>query len=118
MVDHEPHRATVPVAADLWAMYHRLDERVAVHLDGMRRLGERVDAMETRLRAIESIEAGSTVRGLQVEQARLRDRVETLQAVENRAAPVLEGVSRIAGWIVAGLIGLLFAALQLNVRIP
>jgi hypothetical protein len=82
----------------------------------MHRYGERLDAMEARLRTIETVESGQSLLTMKAEQQRLRDRVEELQAAAQRSGPVIEQVGRVAGWIVAGLIGLAFAGVQITAR--
>jgi ParB-like chromosome segregation protein Spo0J len=105
----------VPVGiADLWAIYQRLDERVAVHLEGMQRYGDRLDKMETRLRHMETDERGESMRQVRSEQQRLREHVESLEAISNRSAPIMDALARVAGWIVAGVVGLVFAAMQMR----
>jgi hypothetical protein len=98
--------------SELWAMVSRIDERQRVHLDGMQRFGDRLDTVESRIRGMETVEKGSTMRSLEAEIARLRDRVERLQDVQSGNRPVIEGAARLAGWVVAAVVAMVFAALQ------
>jgi hypothetical protein len=78
----------------------------------MQRFGDRLDAVESRVRGMETVEKGSTMRSLEAEIARLRDRVERLQDVQSGTRPVIEGAARLAGWVVAAVVAMVFAALQ------
>jgi hypothetical protein len=97
-------------------LFCRLDERVKIHLEGMARLGERVDGIDARTRTLETLGAAVTRRAehMDTEMERLRATVDANRDTLASSRPVLEAGKLVAGWVVAALVALVFGVAQLG----